>query len=131
METTLRNNQDSRNNLLAGEKLYNLAMVESVSGGDKEFIKKMVALFIETIPQDVQQMNKCAVTQDWVQVGKIAHKLKSTIDTMAIKSIQQDIRFVETNAKQQTSLELLPSLIDKITQVINICISQLRLELAD
>jgi HPt (histidine-containing phosphotransfer) domain-containing protein len=91
----------------------------------------MVALFIETIPQDVKQMNKCANTQDWVQVGKIAHKLKSTIDSMAIKSIQQDIRFVETNAKQQTSLELLPSLIDKITQVINICISQLRLELAE
>ncbi len=111
-------------------KLYNLSMIESVSGGDKEFIKKMILLFIDTVPKDAAQMQQESALQNWIQVGKIAHKLKSTIDSMAIKSIQQDIRTVETNAKQASSLEILPPLIEKIAAVINNCVRQLQSEIA-
>ncbi len=31
-------------------------MIQSVSGGDKAFIKKMILLFIETVPQNVQEL---------------------------------------------------------------------------
>ncbi|HSZ84428.1 MAG TPA: Hpt domain-containing protein [Puia sp.] len=130
METTLLNNQGSKNNSVAEEKLYSLAMVEAVSGGSKEFIKKMILLFIDTIPKDVILLKNACASKDWAQVTKIAHKLKSTIDSMAIKSIQQDIRTMETNAKQQVSVEILPELAEKINHTINICIVQLSGELA-
>ena len=128
--TTLINSQDSNNNSVAAEKLYSLAMVESVSGGSKEFIKKMILLFIDTIPKDVILLKNACASQDWAQVTKTAHKLKSTIDSMAIKSIQQDIRTIETNAKQQTAVEILPELAEKIDHTINTCIVQLSGELA-
>ena len=130
METTLLNSQGSKNNSVAGEKLYSLAMVESVSGGSKEFIKKMILLFIDTIPKDVILLKNACASKDWAQVTKTAHKLKSTIDSMAIKSIQQDIRTIEANAKQQTSVEILPELAEKIDHTINTCIVQLSGELA-
>src|SRR6202000_2586142 len=76
-------------------KLYDLTMVQSVSGGDEGFIKKMVALFIETVPQNIQELNKGLQTENWDHVGKMAHKLKSTVDSMGIQSIRQDIRAVE------------------------------------
>ena len=116
---------------IAEDKLYDLAMVKSVSGGDKEFIKKMIALFIETVPKDVKQLQASSSSQNWIQVGKIAHKLKSTIDSMAIKTIQKDIRTIETNAKEQSCVEILPPLIEKVNEVINACVEQLQLELAE
>ena len=79
-------------------------MVQSVSGGDEGFIKKMVALFIETVPQNMQDLKNALQAENWEQVGKTAHKLKSTIDSMGIKSIRQEIRTVEANAKQMESL---------------------------
>jgi len=112
-----------------GNKLYSLAMVESVSGGDKEFTKKMINLFIETVPADVKQLQIASITQNWLQVGKLAHKLKSTIDSMAIKTIQQDIRTIEMNAKQESAHEIIPALIEKINQTINSVIRQLQMEL--
>jgi HPt (histidine-containing phosphotransfer) domain-containing protein len=130
METTLLNNQGSENNKVAAEKLYSLAMVEAVSGGNKEFIKKMILLFIDTIPKDVILLKNACASKDWAQVTKTAHKLKSTIDSMAIKSIQQDIRTIETNAKQGTSVEILPELAEKIDHTINTCIVQLSGEIA-
>jgi CheY-like chemotaxis protein/HPt (histidine-containing phosphotransfer) domain-containing protein len=110
-------------------KLYDLSMVRSVSGGDDDFIKKMVILFIETVPQNVGELNKALKNEDWDQVSKMAHKLKSTVDSMGITSLKTDIRTVEANAKQKESLQQLPSLASKIEAVINDCIKQLHEEI--
>lgn len=110
-------------------RLYDLTMVQSVSGGDEAFIKKMVALFIETVPQNVEELSKATLAENWEQVGKTAHKLKSTIDSMGIKSIRQEIRTVEANAKQKQSLSEIPLLVERIATVVDQCIGQLREEI--
>jgi CheY-like chemotaxis protein len=123
---TLKNNNTNMSS--ANPRLYDLTMVQSVSGGDEGFIKKMVALFIETVPQNMQDLKNALQAENWEQVGKTAHKLKSTIDSMGIKSIRQEIRTVESNAKQMESLAEIPSLVAMIDNVINECIGQLQAE---
>jgi hypothetical protein len=103
-------------------------MVQSVSGGDEGFIRKMVALFIETVPQNMQDLKNALEATNWEQVGKTAHKLKSTIDSMGIKSIRQEIRAVESNAKQMESLDEIPGLVATIDNTIKECIHQLQAE---
>ena len=115
--------------MLPVNKLYDLSMVQSVSGGDEGFIKKMVALFIETVPQNLDELAKAVQSENWDQVGKTAHKLKSTVDSMGIKSIRQEIRTVEANAKAKTQVEEIPALVDKIGSVIHECIGQLQAEI--
>ena len=109
-------------------RLYDLTMVQSVSGGDEGFIKKMVALFIETVPQNLQDLKNALQAENWEQVGKTAHKLKSTIDSMGIKSIRQEIRAVEANSKALESLQEIPGLVTTIDNVIKECIGQLQAE---
>jgi hypothetical protein len=123
--TNLNNN---KNMTVENSRLYDLSMVQSVSGGDEGFIQRMVALFIETVPQNVQDLKKAMQEEDWEQVGKTAHKLKSTIDSMGIKSIRQEIRTVEANARQKESLQDIPSLVTNIDAVIQECIGQLKAE---
>ena len=76
-------------------------MIHSVSGGDDAFIKKMIRLFIETVPQNVQELVDATGLKNWEQVAKMAHKLKSTIDSMGIRSIHDQIRAVEMHAKNR------------------------------
>jgi PAS domain S-box-containing protein len=126
---TVSNRKNNLNNMSsANQRLYDLTMVQSVSGGDEGFIKKMVALFIETVPQNMQDLKNALATENWDQVGKTAHKLKSTIDSMGIKSIRQEIRAVESNAKQMESLADIPGLIATIDNTIKECIAQLQAE---
>jgi PAS domain S-box-containing protein len=127
-DNPFQNNNNSNSMTPANSRLYDLSMVQSVSGGDEGFIKKMVALFIETVPQNVQDLKKALQEENWDQVGKTAHKLKSTIDSMGIKSLRQEIRTVEANAKQKESLEEVPVLIGTIDSVIRECIVQLQAE---
>jgi PAS domain S-box-containing protein len=125
IKTHLNNNH---NMTVENSRLYDLSMVQSVSGGDEGFIQRMVALFIETVPQNMQDLQKAMQEENWEQVGKTAHKLKSTIDSMGIKSIRQEIRTVETNGRQKESLQDIPSLVAHIDSVIKECIGQLKAE---
>jgi len=122
-------NLNNNSNMTSGNiPLYDLTMVQSVSGGDENFIKKMVALFIETVPQNMQDLKNALKEENWDQVGKTAHKLKSTIDSMGIKSIRQEIRTVEANARQKESLDQVAPLVATIDNVIQECIGQLQAE---
>jgi PAS domain S-box-containing protein len=106
--------------------LYDLTMVRSVSGGDEAFIKKMVELFIETVPPSLHDLHEAVGLQQWERVGKVAHKLKSTVDSMGIDTLREDIRSIESNGKHQQNVEAIPSLVQKVNEVVNACILQLK-----
>lgn len=86
------------------QRLYDLSTIKAVSGGDKEFVKRMVQLFIETVPANVQELNVYMNSENWDMVSKMAHKLKSTLDSMGIHSLKQEIRMIEANAKKMKTL---------------------------
>jgi len=108
-----------------GSPLYDLTMVRSVSGGDETFIKKMVQIFIETVPQGVRDLQDACDKQEWQRLGKVAHKLKSTVDSMGITVLKDDIRLIESNSKHEKDTDSLDPFVKKVTAVINECIVQL------
>jgi CheY-like chemotaxis protein len=131
LETILSNSGNSKPGISSQSsdsvhKLYDLTMIQSVSGGDKAFIKKMILLFIETVPQNVQELVDATERRNWELVSKMAHKLKSTIDSMGIRTIRDQIRTIEMNAKNQEQLEQIPNLVKQIESVVSSCIQQLR-----
>ncbi len=103
-------------------------MIRSVSGGDTAFIKKMILLFIETVPQNVQELVNAMNQENWEQVSKMAHKLKSTIDSMGIRTLHDQIRTVEMNAKNREHLDHLPIMVRQVESVVSVCIQQLSRE---
>lgn len=111
-------------------KLYDLSMVETISGGDQGFIKKMILLFIETMPQNLEELRQALNNQQWEQMGKLAHKMKSTIDSMGIISLKEVIRKIEASGKNQTELDQVPAWVDKTTAQLNQCIDQLKNDFA-
>jgi len=123
--------KSGKNNPFAeDQKLYDLTMIQSVSGGDEAFIRKMIHLFIQTVPQNVRELVDATSQGNWEQVSKMAHKLKSTIDSMGIRSIHDQIRTVEMHAKNQEHLELLPEMVKQVESVVSACISQLHAEIS-
>jgi CheY-like chemotaxis protein len=108
------------------QKLYDLSMVEAISGGDAQFVKKMIQLFLDTMPQALTDLEAELKLQKWETVGKLAHKMKSTIDSMGIASLKQDIRTIEHGGKHQTGLELVPELVARVRTVMEACMEQVK-----
>ncbi len=111
---------------MTSEKIYDLSMVESISGGDKSFVIKMLQLFLDTVPVTLEQMNNALQSSQWLNLSQLAHKLKSTIDSMGIVSLKQDIRYIEQKAKQEQNLEAMPQLVKKVNSIIQKTMEQVK-----
>jgi CheY-like chemotaxis protein len=109
-----------------GEKLYDLSMVQSIAGGDETFIKKMVQIFLDTIPPSVDQLKDELQQQNWDALSKLAHKMKSTIDSMGISRLKEVIRTIEANGKHKNDLGSLPANVKQVDDVLKDCIQQLK-----
>lgn len=109
-------------------KLYDLSVIESISGGDQAFITHMIQLFIDTMSQDIIQLQQAKQNENWVAVRTYAHKMKPTIDSMGIGLLHDDIRTLEAAGKSTTGTEQLPALIENVSTIITACIAQLKKE---
>lgn len=64
--------------------------------------------------------------QNWVNVSKLAHKLKATIDSMGITRIKEVVRAIETNGKKGEELDKIPAQVKEVNTVLEACIKQLK-----
>jgi CheY-like chemotaxis protein len=110
-------------------KLYDLSMVESISGGDKSFTQRMLQLFLDTAPATLADLKSTCDHGEWMALSKHAHKLKSTIDSLSIASLKDVIRSVETGAKTDPNPEQLRNLVAKVLDVMRQVMTQVKEEL--
>ena len=112
------------------EKLYSMTLVNDLAQDNQEFIKSLIQIFLDTIPTNAKEMLEACEQKNWEQTGKLAHKLKSTIDTMQIISIKEDIRIIEANGKNPQNTIHIAQLVKRVDAVINIVTTQLKQEFA-
>ncbi len=77
------------------EKLYNLAPLEKVTGGDPAFMNKMIQLFITTIPDSIEVMSIALDQEDYRTLSASAHKIKPSISYMCIGRLHDQVREIE------------------------------------
>ncbi len=66
------------------EKHYNLEKLESLSGGDPNFLKQMVELFLSESESNCLRFEEYVGAADYPSIRSLAHKLMPTIDLMGI-----------------------------------------------
>jgi CheY-like chemotaxis protein len=110
------------------EKLYDLSLVNDLAQGNSDFIKSLVKIFLDTIPPTSKEMVAACTNKDWEQTGKLAHKLKSTIDTMLIANAKEDIRTIEMNGKHAQDTDMLPFLTKRVDALLTRTAQQLQAE---
>jgi len=112
------------------QPLYSLEGLRIISKGREDFVTKMIELFCGQVPDALTNLNASFQENDLPQVSKLAHKLKSTIDHLEIKSIQRTIRDIEVLSEEGSRAELIP-MIDEVNRVLIQVMEELQLELEE
>jgi CheY-like chemotaxis protein len=97
-------------------KLYDLAMIESIGKNNDAFRSKMIVMFVDVVNQDFIKLKEEAAKEDWVAVGQYAHKMKSTFGNMAVSSVMDFIRNLESQTEEPLNqINLLEAEMAKVT----------------
>jgi HPt (histidine-containing phosphotransfer) domain-containing protein len=108
-------------------RLYNLEKLYEIDNTNKEFIREIISVFLNSIPLNARDLVTAANEKKWDKVYFLAHKMKANIDLLNIKTIREDIRIIERNAKAKIHQE---QIIDR-AKFINITIQQCAKELQE
>jgi HPt (histidine-containing phosphotransfer) domain-containing protein len=126
-------NQQQTTNTVAdnvNSQLYNFERILQMPNMDEAFLNKLSSVYIKTTTKDLRTLNQAVKNKDYEALRKIAHKLKSSIDTLNIDSLKDVIRQIETyHPKNRLSEEKLTTWIDFTNKTLRKVIKDLKLRL--
>ncbi|WP_017730579.1 PAS domain S-box protein [Nafulsella turpanensis] len=76
-------------------KLYSLDKLYEQTGGNSEFVKRMVTIFVETSPAMLDEMLGISGERELKTTRALAHKLKPSIDMLGIEKERERVRAIE------------------------------------
>lgn len=137
LQTLLNASQQNKNDFQykindreTGDEMdYDLSKIKEISNGDKEFVNRMIELFVNIIPPSLQKMKIAFQDKDFKTLNAIAHRIKPSINDLGVTQISHEIKQVEFLSLENPKSVLLPKFLVKIENVLNQVITQLVKEL--
>lgn len=97
--------------------LVDLTKLKETTNNDQAFMSKMIQLFIDNSPSQLNEIEVALAQGNWEQIGNQAHKIKPSVDYLANASLQEMVRSIEGNASQHHP-DVVVDFIAKIRQLI-------------
>ncbi len=103
--------------------IYNLDKINEMADGDLDFINSVISVFLEEVPQDLEDLETAISRGDYDSVYKLAHKIKPNVDLLGMEQSRATALEIETLGKSAVnSAEIekkFPALKKDIHQVIS------------
>lgn len=90
------------------KRTVDFSFLDEMSSGDEDFKKEMIHLFLEKIPNQVEELDEAFKNDNHDAVKKLAHNMKSSLDIFMLEDLSQCASIIEEEAsKNQFSAEIL------------------------
>ncbi|MFT4031897.1 MAG: response regulator [Siphonobacter sp.] len=100
--------------------VFKLDYLREVTGGDEEAIADLLSVFVEETPIQLQNMIDALEQNDIVQVGKIAHALKSPAQMIGADEVGRILIRIQELAHKDTDLTNIQPLAEEVKMHLNI-----------
>jgi HPt (histidine-containing phosphotransfer) domain-containing protein len=94
-----------------------LTYLKNMSAGNKDLILEMIGIFRSQVAEFCEGMDTFYKNKDYEQLGRLAHKAKSSISIMGLTDLALDLKSLETLAKAGEQIETFPVYIENFKKV--------------
>lgn len=108
------------------DRLFNLTSLNNLSRGNIEFMEKMVSIFIEQSTDTIEKTSIAISQNDFIEVSRLIHKIKPSVETLGIMSINSELKLLEKIAKETEDKEQITTLFGVIKEVLEKAVIQLK-----
>ncbi len=107
-------------NMAATFTYANLEYLESMSMGSQEMIDEMIQIFIDQVPEFTEGLRELLDNEQYLELGSLAHKAKSSIAVMGMDELANDLKQLELSAKAGEAPGTYPGLVDKFIEQVKL-----------
>jgi HPt (histidine-containing phosphotransfer) domain-containing protein len=95
-------------------KRYSLDYLESISGGDKDFMEDMLRTFVQNVPDELENLNRLIQQSNWQKVGEQAHKFGSNLLYLELEDLKKIALKIETFGLEMEHINEIPVLFEEL-----------------
>lgn len=110
---------------MEGYKLIDLSYLEQVCGGNKAMVLKMIDLFVDQTPKQIESMNTYLKEENWQEFFNVAHKAKSSLAMMGVKSLQRPMENLEDFSKNKKELGSIPDILKHVGETCQLILKEI------
>jgi HPt (histidine-containing phosphotransfer) domain-containing protein len=103
-----------------------LTYLESMSMGSNELIIEMIQLFIDQLPEFTEGLTEHLKNGDYMALGALAHKAKSSVAVMGMESLATDLKTLEISAKSGVDTDQYPVLVKRFIEQVTLTGAELQ-----
>ncbi len=107
-------------------KIIDLSYLNEISGGDSNFIKEMLELYVNTTATEARQYYDLLNAHNYDAIGHLAHKMKAPIQMLGANDLYNLVRSLEKYGKEGSNLDQIPAIIDEIQKQVEISIIEIK-----
>jgi response regulator RpfG family c-di-GMP phosphodiesterase len=104
--------------------LFSIESLVSISRGKKEFITKMLTIFVKEVALSLNSIREAEKNSDIQKIRSVAHRIKPSLNNMGVVSVKNEILKLEFLGDSAEDLNYLPQIINKVEFVLNEVIKQ-------
>lgn len=114
------------------QKTTNLNYLIGLSKGDKNFVRKMITVFLEENPKELSSLEIGIKEENYDFIKCSAHKLKSTIPFVGLDMlIGSEITEIESLGGKKTGIEKIRTHFQKVKESFDAACSELKIFLKE
>jgi HPt (histidine-containing phosphotransfer) domain-containing protein len=83
----------------------NLQYLKTMTGGNKEILCDIIKLFIFQVPDFISNMNKYYESQQYLALGREAHKAKSSLQIMGMNELEIEMKNFQLKTIESADIE--------------------------
>lgn len=103
--------------------IYSLDKIKELADGDEDFIVSVVSVFLEEVPEDLQQLQTAIEQKNYPAIYQLAHKIKPNVDLLGMEQTRAAALSIENLGKEGNTgaqiEEIFPILKTDIQQVVS------------
>jgi HPt (histidine-containing phosphotransfer) domain-containing protein len=107
-------------------KIVDLTYLNNMSEGDVSITKELIDIFIGQVDEFINEMNELYENKEWVKLGMLAHKAKSSIVIMGMDKLAKELKDFELLAKNGKKTETYRNYIDNFSNQCRMAVDELK-----
>ena len=103
-----------------------LSYLEQMTEGDQGLIKELIEIFSTQVEEYSDQLQKFLDEKNWTELGKLAHKAKSSVAIVGMKEQAENLKELEILAIEGRQTEKYQEMVDFFREECKIAVSELQ-----
>ncbi len=109
--------------------VLDLSYLKSLSEGNDAFVREMLTIFSEDIPQLMAQLKVSMDAEDLKRVGQLAHKYRSPLSLLKLTRLEEIMKTMEHKVGEKVQLEEMKKLFEQACSLTSMALESVQREI--